>query len=228
MVPRNAAAAEAAFGQNLCPPCADLYFRGKEWESLDAHRGWQTHPDYPDFMSRSFEIFDREGFSVQQFYLVPNDPVTTRGSPFNAPVTEVSWIYYPESVNKEATQAKYDTYRAKAAQLTAVQGAQGGWVLEEAEAGGERAKLFIEFTGQASTAEHTDAAKKLGKESGAAIALLEGSLAKTTVHVAFKWQSSSQWQISQASRHEPVDKKPKYEDIVCMHRETGHCQIKTH
>lgn len=139
-------------------------------------------------MSRTFEIFDRGGFSVHHFYLVPNDPVTTRGSPFNTPVTEVSWIYYPESVDKEATQAKYDTYRAKAAELTALRGAQGGWVLEEAEAGGEKAKLFMEFTGRASTAEHTDAAKKLGKEGGAASALLEGSLDKTTVHVAFKWQ----------------------------------------
>lgn len=166
---------------------------------MQAHKDWQTHPDYPNFMAKTFSICDPSTLHVMHFYLIPHDPITSRASPFNAPVTEVSWIYYPESVDVEAHRATYEIYRAEAAKLAPVQGMQGGWVVEEMKlpgAGGEKTKLFMEYSGRASTTEHAKAAKELMKEGGGRSALLRESKSEFTVHVAFQWTSSSQWQVS--------------------------------
>lgn len=177
---------------NSCP-------RETEWESMQAHSDWQNHPDYPDFMARVFSICDSSTARVLHFHLIPQGSITARASPFNAPITEVSWVYYPESVDVEAHRAEYERYRAKAPGVAPVQGMQGGWVIEETElpgTGGEKGKLFLEYTGRASTADHLSAAEELTKEGGVGCALLEGSRSRTTVHVAFQWTSSSQWQVS--------------------------------
>jgi hypothetical protein len=166
---------------------------------MQAHRDWQNHPDYPNFMAKTFELCDPSTLHVMHFYLIPQGPITSRASPFNAAVTQVSWIYYPESVDVEAHRAIYDSYRVEAAKVTPVQGMQGGWVVEETELpgmGGEKGKLFMEYSGRTSTAEHVKAAEELTKEGGVASALLKGSKSRTTVHVAFQWTSSSQWQVS--------------------------------
>lgn len=172
---------------------------GTEWESMQAHKDWQTHADYPKFMAKTFSICDPSTVHVMHFYLMPQDSITSRASPFNAPVTEVSWVYYPHSVDVEAHRAIYESYRTEAAKVTSVQGMQGGWVVEETElpdTGGEKVKLFMEYSGRASTAEHIQAEKELTKDGGVGSALLKESKSKFTVHVAFQWTSSSQWQVS--------------------------------
>ncbi|KAL1854464.1 hypothetical protein Daus18300_011385 [Diaporthe australafricana] len=171
-----------------------------EWGSLQAHKDWQSHPDYGNFMTRTFSSAQPDSLQVTHFYLIPHEPITAHNSPFNAPITAISSMYYPASVDVEAYRAQYETYRTEVAKVAPVQGMQGGWVLEETKLPGARegkAKLFMQYTGWARA--NVNASQDLMKEGGVASDLLKDSKSRSTVHVAFHRTSSSQWQVGQLS-----------------------------
>jgi hypothetical protein len=150
-------------------------------------------------MEKTLSLVDSSNLRVMHFYLIPQASIISRTSPFNAPVTEVSWIYFPESVDVKLYQATYESCRTTAAELTPFQGMQGGWVVEATElpgTKGERGKLFLDFRGQASTAEHVNLANESNVEDSLRSALLKGSQSRSTVHVPFLLTASSQWHVS--------------------------------
>jgi hypothetical protein len=158
-----------------------------DWESIGAHEKFTTSDAYGPFKERMALIMDGAPFL---FHIKMTSASKGSGiSPFDAPVTGCSSLYFDLSHNEAAYDQTLSDLTIELEKVSdlGITGLTGGWSVQthEIEGDADKKKLFCVFTGWPNVQTHVDVMQR-EEVSSIVRKMAEGAVKVKRVHVAFK------------------------------------------